>query len=171
MGQWKRISPRALSCRGQTFATRLCSLSHPSRYTLGQESHPQGSQGPKPEMPDRSRVEGIKDQETCRPLTPLPSTQSRSCSSARPWTRASCFRQSLHRCIPVTAFVADPTPLLEGKKRCRVTLGPLGLLRNRCSVCGGMCTPRQARTLTARKLAHGAVDLEDQPVGGVDDGQ
>ena len=143
MGQWKRISPEAVSCPGQTLATRLCSLSDPSRYMSSQESRPQGSQRPEPEMPDLSHVEGIKGQETCRPLTPLPPTRSRSSSSARPWTRASCFRQSLHRCIPVTAFVADPTPLLEGKKRRCVTLGsvevvgapPLPCLRRRPASC------------------------------------
>jgi hypothetical protein len=35
----------------------------------------------------------------------------------------------------------------------------------------GFAAPPQARPLAAGKLAHGAVDLEDQAAGEVDDGQ
>jgi len=35
----------------------------------------------------------------------------------------------------------------------------------------GFAAPPQGRTLTAGKVAHGAVDLEDQPVGQVGGGE
>ena len=56
-------------------------------------------------------------------------------------------------------------------RRRRVTTDQGGAERLQQVEGRGFAAPPQARTLTARKLAHGAACLEDQPVGQVDGGQ